>query len=376
MFEPTRLGRYVLLERIAVGGMAELFFARDAESSSRDPVCIKRIRSHLDGQPEFVNMFLNEARLAAELQHPNIVRICNFGQADGGYFIAMEYVNGCDMNGVLKKAEKRQVPFHPFLALQVAARVCDALHYAHTFCDAYQNPLGIVHRDVSPHNILLAFDGSVKLSDFGIAKASSALSDTRTGQIKGKLRYMSPEQLAGGTLDGRSDIFSLGVALHEWMTSCPLFTGDSEMAVMKSIREDRIYAPSYYNPNIDSNLDAIVMRALERNRDRRYPSALAMRHHIEEYLASQGFEISDGTLGELMIEVLQEEWLLVKARLALNAPALEQAHEAKPVADGKEIIAVHLSDSELVQLSTLAKRHQVAPENLIEQWIRDRLRWL
>ena len=261
----TRFGKYNLLKRIAVGGMAEIFLARqEGLEGFEKMICIKRIRPHLSSQPNFVNMFLNEAKLAARLNHPNIAQIYDLGRINDSYFIAMEYISGRDMSRIVPKAQANGIPFPMVYALKVAANVCDGLNYAHTKTDAYGNPLHIVHRDVTPENCLVGFNGTVKLVDFGIAKANTQLEETQAGELKGKLSYMSPEQAMGEPLDHRSDIFSLGAILYEWITGARMFTGENEMAILKEIVDGRIYRPSYFNENVPEPVEKILMRALEK----------------------------------------------------------------------------------------------------------------
>ncbi|HEY1099556.1 MAG TPA: serine/threonine-protein kinase, partial [Myxococcota bacterium] len=184
--------------------MAEVFLARqEGLEGFEKTICIKRIRPHLSSQPNFVQMFLNEAKLAAQLNHPNIVQIYDLGRVNDSYFIAMEYISGRDMSRIIPKAEKAGISFPMIYALRIASNVCEGLYFAHTKGDAYGNPLNIVHRDITPENILVSFSGTVKIVDFGIAKANTQLEQTRAGEIKGKLSYMSPEQCLGKALDCR-----------------------------------------------------------------------------------------------------------------------------------------------------------------------------
>src|SRR5690606_24924839 len=202
-----------------VGGMAEIFLARqEGLEGFEKTICIKRIRPHLSSQANFVRMFLNEAKLAAQLNHPNIVQIYDLGRINDSYFIAMEYISGRDMSRIVPKAERAGIPFPMIYALRIASSVCEGLYYAHTKSDAFGNSLNVVHRDVTPENMLVSWDGTVKIVDFGIAKANTQIEQTRAGEIKGKLSYMSPEQAMGKQLDARSDIFSLGAVLYEWVT--------------------------------------------------------------------------------------------------------------------------------------------------------------
>ena len=223
--KPGRFGKYTLIDRIAVGGMAEIFLARQAGPEGFEKnIVIKRIRPHLSKEPNFVRMFLNEAKLAAQLNHPNIVQIYDLGKIGESYFIAMEYIFGRDMRRIIPKADALGIPFPMVYALKIASSVCEGLYFAHQRVDVYGQRLDIVHRDVTPENIFVSFDGTVKILDFGIAKAANQIEQTLAGELKGKLSYMSPEQCVGSQLDNRSDLFSLGTVLYEWLTGFKLFS--------------------------------------------------------------------------------------------------------------------------------------------------------
>ena len=314
-----RFGKYTLIDRIAVGGMAEIFLARQAGLEGFEKtIVIKRIRPHLSKQVSFVKMFLNEAKLAAQLNHPNIVQIYDLGKISDSYFIAMEYIFGRDMRRIIPKADALGIPFPMVYALKIASSVCEGLYYAHQKVDLYGNPLNIVHRDVTPENIFVSFDGTVKVLDFGIAKAANNIEQTRAGEIKGKLSYMSPEQCMGKQLDQRSDLFSLGVVLYEWLTGFKLFTGDSEVAILKSITEGKIYAPSYFKSDIPESVEAILMKALAKDRDQRYQTAWDMQYDLDQFLSQYEFTPSNihlsNFLKQLFIDELEEEKSNLAAR--------------------------------------------------------------
>jgi len=231
-------GGYTLLERIGVGGMAEVFLARrSGVAGFEKDIVIKRIRPHLTEHESFVNMFLGEAKLAAQLSHPNIVQIYDLGRIQDSYFIAMEYIAGRDMSALIPRAKKMSFPFPAEYAMRIGSSICEALYYAHTQSDSYGNPLHIVHRDISPENIRLAWTGAVKILDFGIAKAATQMHETKAGEIKGKLCYMSPEQVLGKEIDHRSDIFALGVVLYEGLTGLKLYSGKNDLEIMNKIIE-------------------------------------------------------------------------------------------------------------------------------------------
>jgi eukaryotic-like serine/threonine-protein kinase len=315
--DPVRFGKYTLVDRIAVGGMAEIFLARQAGLEGFEKtIVIKRIRPHLSKVSSFVKMFLNEAKLAAQLNHPNIVQIYDLGRINESYFIAMEYIFGRDMRRIIPKADTLGIPFPMVYALKIASSVCEGLYYAHQKADLYGNPLSIVHRDVTPENIFVSFDGTVKILDFGIAKAANQVEQTKAGEIKGKLSYMSPEQCMGRPLDNRSDIFSLGAVLYEWITGFKLFTGESEVAVLKSITDGKIYAPSYFKPDIPEAVEGILMRALDKDRDKRYQSAWEMQYDIDQFLTQYEFTPSNIHLSNFLKQLFYDELENEKSRLA------------------------------------------------------------
>ena len=314
--KPIRFGKYTLIDRIAVGGMAEIFLARQAGLEGFEKtIVIKRIRPHLSKQSNFVKMFLNEAKLAAQLNHPNIVQIYDLGKIGESYFIAMEYIFGRDMRRIIPKADALGIPFPMVYALKIASSVCEGLYYAHARTDMYGNALNIVHRGVTPENIFVSFDGTVKVLDFGIAKAANQIEQTRAGEIKGKLSYMSPEQCMGKPLDNRSDIFSLGVVLYEWLTGFKLFTGDSEVAILKSITEGKIYAPSYFKADIPEGVEAILMKALEKDREKRYQTAWEMQYDLDQFLSQYEFTPSNIHLSNFLKQLFNDELEEEKNRL-------------------------------------------------------------
>jgi serine/threonine protein kinase len=277
-------GRYTLLERIGAGGMAEVFraVARGAEGFERTLV-VKRIRADQSASPTFVEMFVNEARISALLDHPNIVQTYDFGQVDGCYFLTMEYLRGRDFGAVLRRLRSGGELLDPALAAFVAAEVANGLAYAHALCGPGGEQLDIVHRDVSPANIMLLRSGGVKLVDFGVAKIHGDLQrgeDTATGVCKGKLPYLSPEQLRELPLDGRTDVFALGVVLWEALTGRRLFLDKNDYQTMQNVAERPIPPPSTLRPDTPTALDFVVVRALERDPGRRYPSARAMAEDL------------------------------------------------------------------------------------------------
>ena len=288
--EPTdgiKFGQYVLLDKIATGGMAEVWKARmRGVEGFQKTVAIKKILPHLSDNQDFIEMFIDEAKLAAQLNHNNIIHIYDLGKIQSSYYIAMEYIDGYDLKTILKLAADRDHPLNVELALFIAAKIAAALDYAHRKRDFEDRDLGLVHRDVSPQNVLISQDGDIKLCDFGIAKAASKASHTQAGALKGKLQYMSPEQAWGRAIDKRSDIFALATVLFELLTGRKLFTGDNELSILEQVREARITPPSQYNDEVTPQIDAIVVKALQKDPANRYQTAGEMERDINQVLYS------------------------------------------------------------------------------------------
>ncbi len=272
MNRPQPFGRYELLDRISAGGMAEVFRARDARRGGQ-VVALKKILPHIAEDEEFIQMFEDEARIASQLEHPHIARTLDFGTIDQSYYIAFEYVNGKDMRAIYERAVRLKERIPLSFLLYVFARIGEGLSYAHARRDASGAPVSIVHRDVSPQNIVVSFDGDVKLIDFGIAKAAGKLSRTAVGTIKGKFGYMSPEQVRGMEVDQRTDIFSLGISMWELLTLQRLFAAENEILVLEKIRNLKIPPPSSLDASVPPELDRIVLKALSKDLDGRYRSA-------------------------------------------------------------------------------------------------------
>jgi serine/threonine-protein kinase len=288
-FEPTRFGHYVLTARLGRGGMADVFRARrEGLPGFQRNVVVKRILAAHHEEPAFVQMLINEAKIAARLTHPNIVQVYELGETHGELFIAMELVEGKDLLGLLRRLAQKQpgrAALPPACSAYVAREVCRGLAHAHQHKDEKGVARPIIHRDISPQNIMLSYDGQVKLCDFGIAKALDGMKDeTRTGVLKGKVAYMSPEQVSGQTPSPQSDIFALGIVLHEMLTGRRLFKGLSEYDTLQNVRSMPVRPPSARNAEVTADLDAIVLRALERDRARRYESAAEMARELDAYL--------------------------------------------------------------------------------------------
>jgi TonB family protein len=282
---PRQFGQYTLLERVAVGGMAEVWKARmRGVEGFQKTVAIKKILPQLTDSIDFVTMFIDEAKLAAQLNHPHIIHIYDLGKLEDDYYIAMEYVEGKDLRSILNAARERGQVLPLGLALLVASRLASALDHAHRKRDFDDRELGLVHRDVSPQNVLISYEGDIKLCDFGIVKAVAKASKTQMGALKGKLQYMSPEQAWGRVVDARSDIFSLGAVLFEMLTGRRLFAGDTEISVLEAVRDGRIQTPRELDPSVPAEVEAVVLRALAREPDDRFESAGELQQAIEAIL--------------------------------------------------------------------------------------------
>jgi len=295
-----QFGKYQLLERLAVGGMAEVFRGKAVGAAGFEKdLAIKRILPQFSEDEDFVRMFIDEARLAAQLQHGNIVQIFDFDEAEGSYYIAMELVEGCDLrklNGALGR-QSRRLPVG--VALYIAVETLKGLQYAHGKKVAGR-PLGLVHRDVSPHNILLSRSGEVKLSDFGIAKAHARATATRSGIVKGKLGYMAPEQIAGQPIDARTDLFAVGVVLYEMLTGERLFQGDSEVETMALVQRCQIPPPQEKNPEVTLDVEAATLKLLAADPGARFQSA---GDAIRALSATPAYSYDPDALAELVTQV-------------------------------------------------------------------------
>ncbi|MFI5301313.1 MAG: protein kinase, partial [Polyangiales bacterium] len=291
-------GNYDLLERVNVGGMAEIFRAR---VRSTGQICaIKRILPEVTEDEEFVRMFRDEAKIASLLDHPSIAKILDLGRVGGEYFLALEFVEGLDLRGIFERAAKAKARLDLRFVMHVFQRVCEGLGYAHDKTDDKGKSLQLVHRDVSLQNVIVAYDGDVKLIDFGIAKSVGKLSKTQIGTIKGKYAYMSPEQVRGLPLDRRSDIFSLGICMHEMLTLKRLFGGDNELLIMERIKDGEVPRPSELEDDIPRDVEAIVMKALARDVTDRYATTTDIAADIGRVIEAHGWRMSRSEVAEYM----------------------------------------------------------------------------
>ncbi len=280
-----QLGRYHLLDRIAFGGMAEIYRAKTFDSQGHAHlVAVKRVLAHLAEDDDFIQMLVDEAKIASVLRHHNIARVYEFARAHGEYFIAMEHVDGKDTRTILERCRQKKKPMPAEHAAYVAAEIGAALHAAHSATDPKRRPLRIVHRDVSPSNVIVSYTGEVKLCDFGIAKATLSRVNTKTGVIKGKVKYMSPEQALGRKLDHRSDIFSLGSCLYEMLTRVPPFTASNEMDLLIKVRDAKYRPVSDLVPSVPPELEGITDKCLTRSRAHRYQTAGEVEADLRTFL--------------------------------------------------------------------------------------------
>jgi eukaryotic-like serine/threonine-protein kinase len=280
-------GKYVLVGEIGVGGMAEVFLAiQTGLQGFLKVVTLKRVLPHL-ATHDFIAMFIDEARIAARLEHPNIVKTFEFGEHEGQYYTVMEYLAGEDLGSMMNRAAISKQPVQFNTAAMIVSQLCNGLHFAHELTDTAGRPLGLVHRDINPSNIIVTYAGEVKVIDFGVAKINQSGSKTMTGTIKGKLAYMSPEQILARGIDRRSDIFSLGVVLWELVTGCRLFARESDAATLYAIMNDPIPRARRHRPNVPEELEAIISTALARTPADRYQTAEEMQVALDQFLSTQ-----------------------------------------------------------------------------------------
>ncbi|MGE0789719.1 MAG: PEGA domain-containing protein [Sandaracinaceae bacterium] len=308
MKKPIPFGKYVLLDRINVGGMAEVFKAKafGVEGFERQ-VAVKRILPSIAEDSEFITMFIDEAKIAVQLTHANIAQIFDLGRVQDSFFIAMEFVHGKDLRAIFDRARKRGETVPVPMACYTVMKVCEGLDYAHNKKDAAGRELNLVHRDVSPQNILISYDGETKIIDFGIAKAAGKAGKTQAGILKGKFGYMSPEQVRGLPLDRRSDIFAVGIVLYELLTGERLFVGESDFSTLEKVRNVEIMPPSTYNRRIPEELEQIVLKALAKDVDDRYQTAMDLHDDLQSFMYTSGNFFSRKDLSAYMRKAFAEE---------------------------------------------------------------------
>jgi serine/threonine protein kinase len=317
--EPIQFGKYTLFERIGRGGMADVYKGRvSGPQGFERTFVVKRILPHLSDDATFIKMFVEEAKLSARLAHPNIVQIFELGAVEGEYFISMEYIRGRDLSETMRAIWKTMGPPRPELVAYIGREACRALSYAHSLADERGRPLGMIHRDVSPSNIMMSYEGAVKLLDFGIAKAlGEAPETTKSGTMKGKYAYMAPEQTEGDDVDHRIDIFSCGIVLHEVLTGRRLFKGQNDVLTIERVRRCDVPPPSQQNPMVPPELDAIILRALARDRDQRWATAADMADALDDVVHAARFQPSH--LAQLLHDLFPVDGGAPAPRLSVNA---------------------------------------------------------
>jgi serine/threonine protein kinase len=314
--QPIPFGKYLLLDRVNIGGMAEVWRAKTFGAGGFERlVAIKRILPNIAEDEEFISMFIDEAKITVQLNHANVAQIYELSHIASSYFIAMEYISGKDMRAVFDRCRKRGEPAPVPLTCYIIAKCCEGLDYAHRKKDGMGRDMNIVHRDVSPQNALLSFDGEVKVIDFGIAKAAGKATKTQAGILKGKFGYMSPEQIRGLPLDRRSDVFAIGVCLYEMLTGERLFVGDSDFSVLEKVRKVEVLPPSHFNRKIPDSLEKIVMKSLAKDVDERYTYASELGDDLQRFLITSDNVFGRKDLAAFMKATFAEDVEKEKQRL-------------------------------------------------------------
>ncbi len=364
--------QYDLLARLATGGMAEIFLARaNSLAGFERYVVLKRIRPERGDDARWVAMFLDEARLAAQLQHPNIAQVFDLGQIGQDYFYTMEYVHGEDVLDILARTVELRQPMPVQVVLAIIAGAASGLAHAHERCAPDGRPLGIVHRDITPSNLMVSYEGTVKLVDFGVAKARFRSTETQAGTIMGKVAYLSPEQCTTSAIDHRSDIFSLGIVLYEMLTAKRLFKRETDYETLRAVANEYPLAPSALVPNLPRGLDAVALKALAKNPEERYASAHELLDALEQVAEGVGMSVTPNVLRRYMRDLYgprEEPWReLERAAIPLMADSeidlvedeshprtlhglpLDAVAEAVPMLDGK---------TGMIDLEALFGRHR------------------
>lgn len=346
---PRRLGRYELVSKLGAGGMAEVYVAIDrAPGADTRPIVVKTILPHLSADPEFQQMFMAEAKLTARFDHPNLVRVLDLGRIEGTLFLAMELVDGCDLSRLLRKLEGEDRTLPLFDAIQLTVGALHGLHHAHTFPGANGEPLGVVHRDISPANVLLTRSGQAKITDFGIAKVEQEAAErTQAGVLKGKLRYMAPEQLVRGRLDARTDVYAVGMVLYMMLAGRHVYEGFGDIELIDAIRSGGFLIPSTYNPAVPPDLDRICEKACAFDPRLRFQSAEEFAQVLERY-ASSRLSLRTNTLAQEIVS------------LAPTAPG-EAREDSR--SDSKSSSSLHALAPEMAQaLAEIAKAFPELPK--------------
>lgn len=316
-FKPITFGPFILLDKIAIGGMAELYLARlQGVGGFEKLLAIKKILPSFSSNRDFVSMFTEEAKLTVQLTNANIVQVYDFGEVGSELYLAMEFVEGQNVRQILAKLEQEKKSCPIEIACHIVAEICRGLDYAHNREDKKTHtPLNIIHRDISPQNVIVSYDGEVKIIDFGIAKAASKVDETKAGVLKGKFGYMSPEQALGESVDSRTDIFSAGIILFELLTGERLFASESELETIKKIQKANIPPPSKYNPAIPKQLEDIVLKALAKDRNDRFERARDFQRGLSHFIYLTNPHFVHHNLSEFIQVLFSKEHSSWKERL-------------------------------------------------------------
>ncbi|MGE3610514.1 MAG: serine/threonine protein kinase [Bacteriovoracaceae bacterium] len=310
-----RFGKYLILDHLVDGGMAKICRARYLGEQANKVVAIKMVQPQFSNDDAFARMFQDELNITFGMLHPNIMQVYDYGKTNGQLYTAMEYIHGANLKQYLDRLKDRKVVFPVEISCYIISQVCLGLHYAHTFTDKLTGkPYNIVHRDISPHNIMLTYDGAVKVIDFGIAKANTNTESTQAGTIKGKLSYLAPEYLDGQELDARYDEFAVGITLWELLCSRKLFQANNDLAVLKLIQACKVTPPSQINPSVPKELDAIVMKALSKDRSQRYENLDQMNRALVKFLYSHYPEFNASDLKTFADDLFKTEMAMDKEK--------------------------------------------------------------
>ena len=348
MKSPVQFGNYYLLERVAAGGMAEVFRAKSVgREGTERVVALKRILPMIAADKELVSLFIDEAKLVIQLNNPNICKVFDWGKVEDSYYLAMEYISGCTLRQAFQRCKEQEIDGAATMPLAqaclIAMKLCEGLDYAHNKKDTLGNDLGLVHRDVSPPNVMISFEGEVKLIDFGIAKVQTHR-QTESSAPKGKFSYMSPEQTRGEPLDRRSDIFSLGVVLYELLTGERLFPVDNDLSILEKIRNVEIVPPSTLNRRIPEEMERIVLKALSRSPADRYQTAMELNSDLQQSLYASGEFYSRKELSAWMKRVFRAEFeseqSAIDAAREFRPPSLPSSSPNEPLAKARQTMQI------------------------------------